>query len=105
MTGHSPSHRRSAFLAWVNAGFPPTAEIEVDYEARTVPAAELLRMFVLHAPCTDYVPAVTRRTILDHLGYSGDVLPLSYGLAAMLLLAHRSGSVVSLLAALYPKEG
>lgn len=98
--GHAPSHRRTAFLAWVAANFPPVAEIEVDYEERTIPATDLLRLFVLPLPCIDYVPAEARRTILVHLGRTEDVKHMTYAVAAMLVLARSDG----LLDALYPQE-
>ena len=61
---HYPGHIREAFEEWVEAGMPPIAALEVQYEPRQVPASRLLGM-LWH--CTDIMPGNLRQQLEDDL--------------------------------------
>jgi|SRR5215203_1403073 hypothetical protein len=87
---HFPSRERNAFLEWIDTGFSETATIVERYEARDIPADDLLRRFMIPAMCTDGMPGHACEQVATELDYYGDTRGMTYGLAASALLVQRA---------------
>jgi hypothetical protein len=63
---HFAGHRRQAFLDWLDAGMPPQAEIEVNYEPEQVDRLTFLWDFI---DCTDVIPKDDRIEVAELFGF------------------------------------
>lgn len=87
---HYPSHKRDAFLAFVqqwsqDGSSPAQATMEVDYEPQEIWSDEFLRDFL---GCSDVVPATDRVTLTEITGEPEDQVT-TYAEAAHALLLQR----------------
>lgn len=82
---HYPGHLREAFIAWIDAGFPPTTEVEVNYEPERWDAARLLRKM---ARCSDILPRDAFDELDERFGLEG--VAHTYGAVSRRLLRNRA---------------
>lgn len=83
---HLPSHVRQSLLVWIDSGFPELATVEAGYSKSDVPAADMLRRFVVPVACSDRVPADYAKKVAARLGYDRPFGPMSFAMAASAML-------------------